>query len=339
MKTPDQIEWKSLGFNYTQTPYNIRCYFRNEKWGEPTIHTEETISMHMAASCLHYGQEAFEGLKAFEGVDGKVRLFRADKNAERIQSSAKYLKMAVPPKELFLEMCAKIVSLNKAYVPPLETGGSLYLRPLLIGTGAMVGVKPSEEYLLIIFCTPVGNYFANGMTGIKVMVDREHDRAAPFGTGHVKAGGNYAASLHSGEAAKELGYDSAIYLDPTTHQFIDECGAANFFGIKNNTYVTPSSHSVLPSITNMTLRDIARDLGMKVEERDIPVSELSTFEEAGACGTAAIITPIETVDDPANDFTVSFKWVGPVTQKLYDRYKEIQLGVVPDERGWNIIVD
>lgn len=339
MKTPDQIDWNFLGFNYTQTPYNIRCYFRDGQWEKPTIHSEETIPMHMAASCLHYGQEAFEGLKAFNCEDGKIRLFRADKNAERLQSSARYLKMAVPPKDLFIEMCTKVISLNKDYVPPFETGGSLYLRPLLIGTGAMVGVKPSNEYLLIIFCTPVGSYFPNGMTGIKAIIDRKHDRAAPFGTGHVKAGGNYAASLQSGDAAKDLGYDSAIYLDPTTHQFIDECGAANFFGIKNNTYITPSSNSVLPSITNMSLREIARDLGLKVEERDIPVMELSTFQEAGACGTAAIITPIDTIDDPTNNFSVTFKWVGPVTQKLYDRYKAIQLGKVPDEKGWNIIVD
>ncbi len=339
MKTPDQIDWNFLGFTYTQTPYNIRCYFRDGKWEQPTVHTEETIPMHMAASCLHYGQEAFEGLKAFRGEDEKIRLFRADKNAERLQSSAEYLKMAVPPKELFVEMCTKLVSLNKEYIPPFTTGGSLYLRPLLIGTGAMVGVKPSNEYLLIIFCTPVGNYFPNGMKGIKAIIDRKHDRAAPFGTGHVKAGGNYAASLQSGDIAKEQGYDSAIYLDPSTHQNIDECGAANFFGIKNNKYITPSSHSVLPSITNMSLRQIAEDLGMTVEERDIPVSELSSFEEAGACGTAAVITPIETIDDPANNFSVTYKWVGPVTQKLYEKYKAIQLGQVPDERGWNIIVD
>lgn len=339
MKKPSEINWHQLGFSYLQTPYNVRCIYREGSWGPITVHTEETIPMHMAAGCLHYGQEAFEGLKAFASPDGKIRLFRADKNGERLQTSARYLRMAVPSVELFVNMCKKIVELNKEYIPPYESGGSLYLRPLLIGTGPTVGVRPCDEYLLIIFCTPVGSYFKGGMRGIKTIVDRDHDRAAPKGTGHVKAGGNYAASLESGVLAHDKGYDNAIYLDPATHQYIDECGAANFFGIKGNTYSTPSSHSVLPSITNMTLCQLAEDAGMKVERRNISVDELGGFEEVGACGTAAVITPIERIDDPANNKSFTFNWVGPKTQALYDRYKAIQVGLEADIHNWNIIID
>lgn len=338
MKKPEEINWNQLGFSYTQTPYNVRCIYKEGSWGPITVHTEETIPMHMAAGCLHYGQEAFEGLKAFACPDGQIRLFRPDKNGERIQNSARYLKMAVPSVELFVEMCKQVVTLNKAYIPPYESGGSLYLRPLIIGTGATVGVRPCDEYLLIIFCTPVGSYFKGGMRGLKAIIDRDHDRAAPHGTGHVKAGGNYAASLESGVLAHDKGYDSAIYLDPATHTFIDECGAANFFGIKGNVYATPNSHSVLPSITNMTLCQLAQDLGMTVERRNIAVEELADFDEAGACGTAAVITPIERVDDIENDKSYTFKWVGPKTQMLYDRYKAIQVGLETDTHNWNVIV-
>lgn len=338
MLKPTEINWNALGFSYTQTPYNVRCIWREGSWSPVTVHTEETIPMHMAAGCLHYGQEAFEGLKAFNCPDGKVRLFRPDKNGERLQSSARYLKMAVPPVELFVDMCKQLVELNRAYIPPHESGGSLYLRPLLIGTGPTVGVRPADEYMLIMFCTPVGNYFKGGMRGLKAIIDATHDRAAPHGTGHVKAGGNYAASLESGEMAHQQGYDSAIYLDPATHTCIDECGAANFFGIKNNTYVTPNSHSVLPSITNMSLCDLATDLGLVVERRDISVDELSTFVEAGACGTAAVITPIAHVTDPRSGKSYDYQWVGPVTQKLYDAYKAVQLGLSPDPRGWNVMI-
>lgn len=333
------IDWKSLGFGYVKTPYNIRCYYRNGKWGAIEVSSDENISMHMGSSCLHYGQEAFEGLKAFEGHDGKIRLFRAEANAARLADSARYLKMAVPTSELFCEMTEMAVRLNKDYIPPFESGGSLYIRPFLVGVGAQVGVRPSDEYLLCIFVTPVGSYFAGGMRGIKTMIDYDHDRAAPFGTGHVKAGGNYAASLLSGVIGHDKGFDSVMYLDPATHTCIDECGAANFFGIKNGTFVTPNSHSVLPSITNKTLQQIAEDLGYKVERRDIKIEELPSFEEAGACGTAAVITPIASVFDAKSNKTVEYKWVGPVTQKLYDRYRGIQLGTEPDTHGWVKLID
>lgn len=338
MKKGNEIEYDAIGFGYIQTPYNLRCYYRDGKWGEIEISSDETFNIHIAATCLHYGQEAFEGLKAFRGADGKIRLFRAEANAERMQSSAAYLKMAEPPTELFVKMCEMAIKLNIQYIPPFESSGSLYIRPVLLGTGAQVGVKPATEYLLAIFVTPVGSYFKSGMCGINVMVDRDHDRAAPRGTGHIKAGGNYGASLTSSVEGHEKGFDSVLYLDPREHRFIDECGAANFFGIRGNKYITPASHSVLPSITNMSLRQLAVDLGMEVEQREVEFSELPTFNEAGACGTAAVITPIASIYDPQSNTTLNYEWVGPKTQRLYDLYRGIQLGTEPDTHGWVRII-
>lgn len=339
MKKATEIDYKAIGFGYIQTPYNLRCYYRNGEWGKIEISSEETLNIHIAATCLHYGQEAFEGLKAFRGADDKIRIFRPEANAERMRSSASYLKMAEPPVDLFVEMCELAVKLNKDYVPPFESGGSLYIRPVLIGTGAQVGVKPAEEYLLAVFVTPVGSYFKGGMCGINVIVDREHDRAAPKGTGHIKAGGNYGASLVSSVEAHHKGYDSVLYLDPKEHKFIDECGAANFFAIKGNKYITPTSHSILPSITNMSLRQLAADLGLEVETREVEFSELTGFEEIGACGTAAVITPVASIYDPETDHTYSYQWVGEKSQQLYDLYRGIQLGTCEDKHNWNLIVE
>lgn len=339
MKQPNEIDFKAIGFGYLQTPYNVRCYYRNGKWGQIEVSSEETINIHIAATCLHYGQEAFEGLKAFRGQDGKIRLFRVEANAARMQSSAAYLKMAEPTTELFSQMVEMVIKLNLDYIPPFESGGSLYIRPVLIGTGAQVGVKPASEYLLAIFVTPVGSYFKSGMCGINAIVDRDHDRAAPRGTGHIKAGGNYGASLKSTVEAHDKGYDSVLYLDPKEHKYIDECGAANFFGIVGNKYVTPASHSILPSITNMSLQQLARDLGMEVEAREVDFSELSSFSEVGACGTAAVITPIASIFDPETDRRYEYKWVGPKTQQLYDLYRGIQLGTQPDKHNWIKIIE
>lgn len=338
MKTPE-FDWCSLGFGYHKSSYNLRCYYRNGEWGEIEVSSDENINIHMAATCLHYGQEAFEGLKAFRCEDGKIRAFRVDENGKRLQRSASYLCMAEPPLDLFCRMVEQVVRLNEAYIPPFESGGSLYIRPVLLGTGAQVGVKPANEYLLCIFVTPVGSYFAGGMKGLRTIIDRDHDRAAPYGTGHVKAGGNYAASLLSSIEAHQKGYDSVLYLDPKDHKFVDECGAANFFGIKDNRYITPASHSVLPSITNMTLQQVALDLGMSVEKREIPLEEISSFVEAGACGTAAVITPIESIFDPVTQHTYSYKWVGEWTKKLYDRYRGIQLGTAEDIHGWVTVIE
>ena len=331
----ETIDWKNLGFGYMKTDYNIRAYFRNGKWEEPTLTQDETITMSMAAAGLHYGQECFEGLKAFRGKDGKVRIFRVDENARRMIRTAEYTCMAPPPLELFVEMVKEAVRKNERFVPPYGTGASLYVRPLLFGTGIQIGVKPADEYLLIVFVMPVGPYYKEGFKPIRVIVDRKHDRAAPRGTGHVKVGGNYAASLLSGEKGKYKGYPSVLYLDACEKKYIDECGAANFFAIRAGSYITPDSPSVLPSITNMSLRQLAQDMGLKVENRKVPLDEVPTFEEVGCCGTAAVISPIGSIYDPETEETYTFgDEPGPWSVKLYEALRGIQSGDLPDPHGW-----
>jgi len=337
----ENIDWKSLGFGYVKTDLNFRSTFKDGKWGPLTSTPDETITMHMAAPCLHYGQEAFEGLKAFRGKDGKVRLFRVDENAKRMIDTAKYLCMAPPTMELFTEGCIKAVKANERFIPPYGTGASLYVRPLLIGTGAQVGVNPATQYEFLVFVTPVGPYYKEGFTPIRVIVDRDHDRAAPRGTGHIKTGGNYAASLYSAEQAHHEGYPSVLYLDAAEKKYIDECGAANFFAIRDKTYITPDSHSALPGITNLSLRQLAKDFGLKVEQRKVAFSELPTFEECGACGTAAVISPVGSVFDPQDGKTYLFgdgKKAGPWSTRLYESLRSIQLGDAPDTHGWNTIL-
>ncbi len=333
------LDWANLPFSYVKTDYNVRCWYRNGKWGEIEVSTDENISLHMAAVCLHYGQEAFEGLKAYRCPDGKIRLFRPEENALRLQTTSRGIVMPEVPTELFTEMAEKAVSLNKAYVPPYESGATLYVRPLLIGTSARVGVHPSDEYLFLIFVTPVGPYFKGGFASNPYVVTRAYDRAAPLGTGRYKVGGNYAASLLANKQAHEQGYACEFYLDAKEKKYIDECGAANFFGIKNNTYITPKSTSILPSITNKSLMQVAEDLGMRVERRPIPIEELSSFEEAGACGTAAVISPISYIDDPETGKRYDFGNVpGPWSTKLYNTLRGIQYGTVEDKHGWTRIV-
>ena len=337
-----QLDWSNLKFGYIPTNYNVRCYYRNGKWGEIEVSSETTINIHMAATCLHYGQEAFEGLKAHGCKDGKVRIFRMRANAERLQSTGRGILMPEGPTELFEEMVTKVVKLNREFVPPYGHDASLYIRPLLIGTSAQVGVHPASEYLFIIFVTPVGPYFKGGFASSNYVIIREYDRAAPLGTGRYKVGGNYAASLAANKIAHDKGYSCEFYLDAKEKKYIDECGAANFFGIKNNTYITPKSSSVLPSITNNSLQQIARDMGMKVEVRPIPEEELSTFEEAGACGTAAVISPIEKIDDLENgkSYVISKDGKpGPWSTKLYNHLRKIQLGEEPDVHNWVTVLD
>ena len=337
----EQIDWKNLSFGYIKTDYNVRCYYRNGKWGEIEVSSEETIPMHMAAVCLHYGQEAFEGMKAYRCPDGKVRVFRTEENAARMQSTARGLVMPEVPTEMFNAMIDRVINLNQRFIPPYESGATLYLRPLLIGTSAQVGVHPSEEYLFLIFCTPVGPYFKGGFATNPYVITREYDRSAPLGTGCYKVGGNYAASLRANKWAHEQGYSCEFYLDAKEKKYIDECGAANFFGIKNNTYVTPKSTSILPSVTNKSLMQLAEDLGMKVERRQIPLEELETFEEAGACGTAAVISPIERIDDPENGKSYVFSKdgkPGPISTKLFNKLIAIQYGIEPDIHGWTRVV-
>ena len=338
----ENIDWGNLPFGYVPSDYNVRCYYRNGKWGEIEVSSSDTINIHMAATCLHYSQEGFEGLKAFRCPDGKVRIFRMRANAERLQNTCRGILMAELPTELFCEMVRKVIRLNPRLIPPYESGASLYIRPLIIGTSPQVGVKPSDEYLCIMFVSPVGPYFKGGFATNDYAIVRKYDRAAPLGTGTYKVGSNYVASLLANKLAHDKGYSCEFYLDAKEKKYIEECGAANFFGIKNNTYVTPKSTSVLPSITNRSLQQLARDLGMNVECRNIPVEELETFEEAGACGTAAVISPIGKIVDIDMDKTYVISKdgkAGPMCEKLYHLYRNIQYGIEPDKYGWTEVLE
>lgn len=338
----NSIEWSTLPFGYQKTDYNLRSYFREGEWGKLEITHSEYISVHMAATGLHYGQQAFEGLKAYMGKDGKIRLFRWEENAKRMQDSANGILMAVPPTELFKEAVFNAVRLNKQFVPPYGTGASLYIRPLLFGSGPRVGVKPADEYMFLVFVSPVGPYFKEGFTPVSIMLAPQFDRAAPLGTGKYKVGGNYAASLPAGELAHKEGFASALFLDAREKKYIDEAGPANFFAIKGNTYVTPLSDSILPSITNRSLMDLAEDMGLNVERRKIPVEELAEFDEVGACGTAAVISPIRRIVDTYNNVEWNYCLdgkAGPVSTKLYTQLLGIQFGEVEDKFGWTDVVD
>ncbi|MBQ7854213.1 MAG: branched-chain amino acid aminotransferase [Muribaculaceae bacterium] len=337
-----ELDWGNLSFGYIPTDYNVRCYYKDGKWGEIEESTSESINIHMASTCLHYGQEIFEGLKAFRGKDGKVRIFRLEENAKRIISSAEGIKMQPIPLELFCDMVKRVVKLNERFVPPYGSGASLYIRPLEIGISAQVGVKPSSEYLFLVLVTPVGPYFKGGFKNTNICIMREFDRVAPKGTGRWKVGGNYAASLEAGEKAHELGYSAVLYLDPKEKKYIDECGPANFLAIKDGKYITPASESILPSITNMSLQQIAKDMGIEVECRQIPLEELDTIQEAAACGTAAVASPIGEI----HDLDLDKKYViskngepGPVVTALYNKLRGIQLGEEEDIHGWNTIVE
>ncbi|MDR0331873.1 MAG: branched-chain amino acid aminotransferase [Dysgonamonadaceae bacterium] len=337
----DTINWSDLAFGYMKTDYNVRSHYKNGQWSEPQLETSEHVNLHMAATCLHYGQEAFEGLKAFRGKDGQIRVFRMRENALRLQMSCRGIMMAELPVEKFEEMVLLAIRKNERFVPPYESGASLYIRPLLIGTGAQVGVKPAAEYTFLIFVTPVGPYFKGGFQTTPFVLMREFDRAAPLGTGTYKVGGNYAASLVAGQKAHAMGYSAVFYLDAKEKKYIDECGAANFFGIKNNTYITPESASILPSITNKSLIQLAQDMGMKVERRPVPYQELETFEEAGACGTAAVISPIQRIDDPEMNKSYVFSAdgkPGAISEKLYNKLRAIQYGEEEDVHDWVTIV-
>ena len=338
----ETINWSELPFGYMKTDYNVRCCYKEGQWGELEVSSSEFLNVHIAATCLHYGQESFEGLKAFCGKDGKIRVFRMDENAKRMLTSSQGILMAEFPVEKFEQAVRKVILLNQRFVPPYGSGSSLYIRPLLIGTGSQVGVKPATEYMFVVFVTPVGPYFKEGFKPAKVCIMREYDRAAPKGTGNIKVGGNYAASLVAGRKAQEVGYAGVLFLDPKEKKYIDECGPANFFGIKNNTYITPVSDSILPSITNKSIQQLAGSMGIDVECRPVPIEELSTFEETAECGTAAVITPIAQIDDLDENkqyiYTTDGK-AGPVCVQLYNKLRAIQYGDEPDEFGWTQIIE
>lgn len=330
------IEWSKLGFSYIKTDYRYISYWKDGKWDEGTLTQDNRLHISEASTALHYGQQCFEGLKAYRTKDGKVQLFRPDRNAARMQDSCRRIMMPEFPIERFVDACKQVVKANEIYVPPYGSGATLYLRPFLIGVGDNLGVRPAPEFIFSVFCSPVGPYFKGGMKPVNFSVS-DYDRAAPYGTGAAKVGGNYAGSLMPHEMAVKSGFADCIYLDPATHTKIEEVGAANFFGItKDNKFVTPKSPSILPSITKYSLMQVAKDyLGMEVEERDVYIDKLDEFAEAGACGTAAVITPIGGIGYKGKlHVFYSETEVGPVTKKLYETLCGIQVGDITAPEGW-----
>ncbi len=338
----EEIDWSKLPFGYLPTDYNVRCTYSGGKWGEIEVSESPYVNLHIAATCLHYGQEIFEGLKAFRGKDGKVRVFRMKENAKRIRESAKGLCMQPLPEEIFCAMVEKVVKLNARFIPPYGSGASLYIRPMEIGISPSVGVRSSEDYLFIMLVSPVGPYFKTGFKPTNICIMRQYDRVAPQGTGKWKVGGNYAASLKSGEHAHALGYSAVLFLDPKEKKYLDECGPANFFAIKDGKYITPASDSILPSITNRSMMQLARDMGIEVEQRHITVDELADVQEAAAVGTAAVASPvgeIHDLDTGINYHIAKDGKPGPVTTSLYNTLRGIQHGELPDTHGWNTIIE
>jgi branched-chain amino acid aminotransferase len=330
------IDWKTLGFKYTKTDFRYISKWKDGKWDEGKLVEDNRLCISEGSTALHYGQQCFEGLKAYRTKDDKIQLFRPDQNAKRMQESCRRILMPEVPVDKFVDACVQVVKANRHYVPPYGTGATLYLRPLTIGVGDGVGVKPASEYIFLVFCTPVGAYFKGGMTPVNFTVS-DYDRAAPQGTGAAKVGGNYAGSLMPHELAVKKGFADCIYLDPATHTKIEEVGAANFFGItKDNKFVTPKSPSILPSITKYSLLQVAKDyLGMEAEERDVYIDKLDEFAEAGACGTAAVITPIGGIEYKGKLHVFhSETEVGPVTKKLYDTLCGIQFGDIKAPENW-----
>lgn len=334
------LNWSDLVFGYTPTDVNVRCSFSDGKWGALHTTTDKYINLHISATAIQYGQAIFEGIKAFRGIDGKIRIFRMEENAARMQNSALGLQMPPVPTDLFCEAVRIAIKENLRFVPPYGTGASLYVRPIVIGTEGRIGVHPGNKYEFIVFVTPVGPYFKVGFNSTPYMLIRDYDRAAPLGTGRYKCAGNYAAGFLADEQAHALGC-SALFLDSKEKKYIDECSGANFFAVKNDTFVTPLSDTILPSITNRTLQQLAADMGMKVECRPIPYQELTEFSEAAACGTGAIICPISKIIDPAENKIYQFgdgqpgKWC----RKLYEAYTDIQYGRAEDRYGWCEMLD
>ncbi len=329
------IEWDKLGFEFMPTRSNIRFSYKDGKWSEGKLYSSNEITISIAANCIHYGQAAFDGLKAFCCKDGKVRLFRPKENARRLNSTIDYLMMPHFPEEKFVAAVKTVVKDNIDYVPPYGTGGSLYIRPVIFGTSPQIGVAPATEYELIIMVMPVGPYYKGGIKPVRAMIHDKVDRAAPQGTGHVKAAANYAAGLYPTSLALKGDCSIMLFLDSKTHQLIEEFGTSNFFGVTpDGKYVTPKSSSILPSITNKSLMQLAGDLSIPVEHRDVYKTELETFAEVGACGTAVVITPISEIIHHDKVYKYGRKNIGPVSRKLYDKMTGIQYGEIADEHNW-----
>lgn len=344
-------DWSKLSFNYTKTNTVVVCSYVNGEWGVVESTSDDNIHIHSYSASLHYGLECFEGLKAFNCEDGKIRIFRPSENAKRLIRSAKYLGIPYPSEELFVSMVVRAVEENKDFIPPADVNGSLYIRPLLLGVGAQIGLYPSAEAVFMVIVSPVGSYTGGELTPNNTVVSHEYDRSAPNGSGSYKVGGNYAAAMYAGVQAKKHGFGDVLYMDAKEHKYVEEFSSSNFFGIKNNTYVTPESNSILPSITNKSLRTVAEDLGLTVEVRAIEKSEISTFDEIGECGTAVVITPVNLIDDRStfsSEANIIFQnqytdangtpVCAPVSKRLYRELTSIQKGLVEDKHNWNVIL-
>ena len=331
------IDWSNLGFGYVKTDYRYVSNFKNGAWDEGALSTDDMVTISECACVLQYAQTVFEGMKAYTTEDGHIVVFRPDLNAERMENSAKRLEMPVFPKDRFVDAIIKLVEANADYVPPYGSGATLYIRPYMFGTNAVIGVKPADEYQFRAFCTPVGPYFKGGVKPITIRVS-DFDRAAPRGTGHIKAGLNYAMSLHAIMDAHRQGFDENMYLDPATRTKVEETGGANFlFVTKDNKVVTPKSDSILPSITRRSLVYVAKEyLGLEVEEREVYFDEVKDFAECGLCGTAAVISPVGKIVDHGKEICMpsGMTEMGPVTKKLYETLTGIQMGRLEAPEGW-----
>lgn len=334
------VDFNNLGFDYMDLPYRYQAYWKDGKWQNAGLIEESKVCINECSTALHYGQSDFEGLKAYRTKDGTIQLFRPDQNADRMQRSCERLLMPQVPTNMFVDAVKQVVKANADFVPPYGNGATLYIRPVMWGVGGVIGVHPADEYLFRIFVMPVGNYFKGGLTPTN-FITSEYDRAAHKGTGQNKVGGNYAASLMPGEQAHQNGFSDCVYLDPINHQKIEEVGSANFFGItKDDKFITPKSPSILPSITKYSLLYLAEhELSMETEQGDIYIDDLDRFKEAGACGTAAVISPIGGLEHNGKLYVFySETKVGPVTRKLYDLLTGIQFGDIEGPKGWIVKV-
>jgi branched-chain amino acid aminotransferase len=341
MKKKD-IDWGSLGFGYVPTDYRYVSNFKNGAWDEGGLTTDSTVTISECAGVLQYAQTVFEGLKAYTTEDGRVVTFRPDLNAKRLHDSAERLEMPAFPEDRFIDAVVQTVKANIEYVPPYGSGATLYIRPYMFGSNPVIGVKPADEYQFRVFSTPVGPYFKGGVKPLTIRVS-DYDRAAPHGTGHIKAGLNYAMSLHAIVEAHQQGYDENMYLDAATRTKVEETGGANFlFVTKDGKVVTPKSNSILPSITRRSLIYVAKEyLGLEAEEREVPIEEVKEFAECGLCGTAAVISPVGKIVNHGEEicFPSGMTEMGPVTKKLYDTLTGIQMGRIEAPEGWLKVIE
>lgn len=336
------LDWENMGFNYMQTDKRYVSNYKDGKWDEGALIDDANIVMNECAGVLQYAQTVFEGLKAYTTEDGRIVTFRPDLNASRMADSAKRLEMPVFPEDRFVDAVKQVVKANAAYVPPYGSGAALYIRPYMFGSNPVIGVKPADEYQFRIFVTPVGPYFKGGAKPITICVS-DFDRAAPHGTGHIKAGLNYAMSLHAIVTAHANGFDENMYLDSATRTKVEETGGANFiFVTKDNKIVTPHSDTILPSITRRSIMYVAEHyLGLEVEERDVYLDEVKEFAECGLCGTAAVISPVGKIVDHGEEICLpsGMEKMGPITQKLYDTLTGIQMGQIEAPEGWIKVIE